>query len=194
MMPTSPRSPLSFRTAGIPQYGWKDGVSDGAFPTRRSVQACSRHTLTTYWFASVLRASRRTRDVAAANPSPHTEFCRSLQREVAGSTEPRLSGTTRPSFRTGETPLGRAMWFQPTARSARRGTDPLRVEKFESGFPAYCTRDSASLHGLGAAALRAAQLGGSFIHSGGSTGHDTGTNQRMFGLGDNQLRSDRRPR
>jgi hypothetical protein len=39
MMPTSPRSPLSFRTAGVPQYGWKDGVSDGAFPTRRSVQA-----------------------------------------------------------------------------------------------------------------------------------------------------------
>ena len=58
MMPTSPRSPLSFRTAGFPQYGWKDGISDGAFPTRRSVQACSRHTLTTYWFASVLRASR----------------------------------------------------------------------------------------------------------------------------------------
>src|ERR1700726_223376 len=27
MMPTSPRSPLSFRTAGFPQYGWKDGVS-----------------------------------------------------------------------------------------------------------------------------------------------------------------------
>src|SRR5262249_46420140 len=25
MMPTSPRSPLSFRTAGFPQYGWKDG-------------------------------------------------------------------------------------------------------------------------------------------------------------------------
>src|SRR5215472_17008714 len=23
--------PLSFRTAGFPQYGWKDGVSDGAF-------------------------------------------------------------------------------------------------------------------------------------------------------------------
>jgi len=35
MMPTSPRSPLSFRTAGFPQYGWKNGISDGAFPTRR---------------------------------------------------------------------------------------------------------------------------------------------------------------
>ena len=29
MMPTSPRSPLSFRTAGFPQYGWKAGISDG---------------------------------------------------------------------------------------------------------------------------------------------------------------------
>ena len=57
LMPTSPRSPLSFRMAGFPQYGWKDGISDGAFPTRRSAQACSRHTLATYWFASVLRAS-----------------------------------------------------------------------------------------------------------------------------------------
>src|ERR1700751_678585 len=37
MMPTSPRSPLSFRTAGSPQYGWKDGVSDGALPTPCSV-------------------------------------------------------------------------------------------------------------------------------------------------------------
>src|SRR5258708_7916474 len=27
MMPTSPRSPLSFRTAGFPQYGWKAGLS-----------------------------------------------------------------------------------------------------------------------------------------------------------------------
>ena len=32
MMPTSPRSPLSFRTAGFPQYGWKAGISGGAFP------------------------------------------------------------------------------------------------------------------------------------------------------------------
>lgn len=32
MMPTFPRSPLSFRTAGFPRYGWKAGFSDGAFP------------------------------------------------------------------------------------------------------------------------------------------------------------------
>ena len=25
------------RTAGFPQYGWKVGISGGAFPTRRSV-------------------------------------------------------------------------------------------------------------------------------------------------------------
>jgi transposase-like protein len=35
MMPTSPRSPLSFRTAGFPRYGWKAGLSDGAFPIHR---------------------------------------------------------------------------------------------------------------------------------------------------------------
>ena len=32
MMPTFPRSPLSFRTAGFPRYGCKAGLSDGAFP------------------------------------------------------------------------------------------------------------------------------------------------------------------
>jgi len=36
--------------------------------------------------------------------------------------------------RHGETPLGRAMWFPRTAPPARRGTDPERDEKFESGF------------------------------------------------------------
>ena len=32
MMPTFPSSPLKFRTAGFPQYGFKAGVSAGAFP------------------------------------------------------------------------------------------------------------------------------------------------------------------
>src|SRR5439155_21362284 len=32
MMPTFPRSPLSFRTAGFPRYGCKADISDGAFP------------------------------------------------------------------------------------------------------------------------------------------------------------------
>ena len=38
MMPTSPRSPLSFRTAGFPQYGWKAGMSDRAFPMHQPLK------------------------------------------------------------------------------------------------------------------------------------------------------------
>src|SRR6516162_267066 len=51
----------------------------------------SRHTLTTYWFASVLRASRRTRDVATANPSPHTEFCRCFRGKSRGPRQPAVA-------------------------------------------------------------------------------------------------------
>jgi hypothetical protein len=32
MMPTFPLPPLKFRTAGFPRYGFKIGISDGAFP------------------------------------------------------------------------------------------------------------------------------------------------------------------
>src|SRR6516225_8957640 len=32
MMPSFPRLSLSFRTAGFPRYGWKAGISGGAFP------------------------------------------------------------------------------------------------------------------------------------------------------------------
>src|SRR5580704_17929951 len=38
MMPTFPLSPLSFRTAGFPQYGWKAGISDSAFPEHHSLK------------------------------------------------------------------------------------------------------------------------------------------------------------
>ena len=38
MMPTFPPSPLSFRTAGFPQYGWKAGISDSAFPVHPSLK------------------------------------------------------------------------------------------------------------------------------------------------------------
>ena len=38
MMPTFPPSPLSFRTAGFPRYGWKAGISDGIFPMDRSLK------------------------------------------------------------------------------------------------------------------------------------------------------------
>ena len=38
MMPTFPRSPLSFRTAGFPQYGWKAGFPSGAFPDHQRLK------------------------------------------------------------------------------------------------------------------------------------------------------------
>src|SRR3954454_7176326 len=38
MMPTFPRSPRSFRKAGFPQYGWKAGLSGGAFPDRQRLK------------------------------------------------------------------------------------------------------------------------------------------------------------
>src|ERR1700721_2498001 len=39
MVPTFPRSPLLFRTAGFPRYGWKAGLSDGAFPSVASLKS-----------------------------------------------------------------------------------------------------------------------------------------------------------
>jgi hypothetical protein len=38
MMPTFPPIPLSFRTAGFPQYGWKAGFPSGAFPGRQRLR------------------------------------------------------------------------------------------------------------------------------------------------------------
>jgi hypothetical protein len=38
MMPTFPQSPLSFRTAGFPQYGWKAGFPSGAFPDQQRLK------------------------------------------------------------------------------------------------------------------------------------------------------------
>src|SRR5215831_17880765 len=51
MMPTFPSPPLKFRTAGFPQYGFKAGLSEGAFPVRRPIVA-------PLWFAFLLRAHR----------------------------------------------------------------------------------------------------------------------------------------
>ena len=51
MMPTSPSPPLKFRTVGFPQYGFKAGLAEGAFPARRPIVA-------PLWFASLLRAPR----------------------------------------------------------------------------------------------------------------------------------------
>src|SRR3954451_1676347 len=47
MMPTFPRSPRSFRTAGFPQYGWEAGLSGGGFPGRQRLKpAPGIHLLT----------------------------------------------------------------------------------------------------------------------------------------------------
>ena len=35
MMPTFPSPSLKFRTVSFPQYGFKAGISDGAFPSER---------------------------------------------------------------------------------------------------------------------------------------------------------------
>ena len=51
MMPTFPLPPLKFRTVGFPQYGFKAGLLEGAFPARRPIVA-------PIWFASLLRAPR----------------------------------------------------------------------------------------------------------------------------------------
>jgi hypothetical protein len=41
MMPTFPSPPLKFRTPGFPQYGFKAGISDKAFPKKKN-RVCLR--------------------------------------------------------------------------------------------------------------------------------------------------------
>ena len=60
MMPTFPPPPLSFRTAGFPQYGWKAGLSGCAFPRCRQVKPAPGIPCATPRFASTLRALRST--------------------------------------------------------------------------------------------------------------------------------------
>jgi len=58
MMPTFPPPPLSFRTAGFPQYGWKVGLSGSAFPHVAQVKPAPGMPCTSRRFASTLRALR----------------------------------------------------------------------------------------------------------------------------------------
>ena len=73
MMPTFPSSPLKFRTAGFPRYGFKAGLSVGAFPRgvhmpRRMVcirpscspqQTCNLRTVSEApaWWSTAIRAT-----------------------------------------------------------------------------------------------------------------------------------------
>jgi hypothetical protein len=58
MMPTFPPPPLSFRTAGFPQYGWKVGLSGSAFPHVAQVKPAPGIPCASRRFASALRALR----------------------------------------------------------------------------------------------------------------------------------------
>src|SRR5713101_1447252 len=58
MMPTFPPPPLSFRTAGFPQYGWKVGLSDSAFPHAAQVKPAPGMPCASRRFASALCAPR----------------------------------------------------------------------------------------------------------------------------------------
>jgi hypothetical protein len=58
MMPTFPPPPLSFRTAGFPQYGWKVGLSGSAFPHVAQVKPAPGMPCPSRRFASTLRALR----------------------------------------------------------------------------------------------------------------------------------------
>jgi hypothetical protein len=63
MMPTFPPPPLSFRTAGFPQYGWKVGLSGSAFPHVTQVKPAPGMPCASCKFASTLRALRCPRCV-----------------------------------------------------------------------------------------------------------------------------------
>ena len=88
MMPTSPSSPLKFRTAGFPRYGFKAGLSGGAFPrdvhvSRRMVcvhPACPplANTESPFCAGGVARVNTAMRAVCTAlpqGPSLRSGFC-----------------------------------------------------------------------------------------------------------------------
>ena len=87
MMPTFPRSPLSFRTAGFPRYGCKADISDGAFPDIASLNLLPAYT----GKASALRALRATSLI------PHCVGPSARSRTVVevGSTTRAREGVTR---------------------------------------------------------------------------------------------------
>jgi len=70
MMPTSPPSPLKFRTVGFPQYGFKASRSDPACPARPELKPAPGIRSGPRWFAMVLRAPAGylTHTSSAASP------------------------------------------------------------------------------------------------------------------------------
>src|SRR4051795_12356515 len=78
MMPTFPRSPLSFRTAGFPQYGWKAGLSGGAFPDRQRLKPAPGMRLLTAGLPSPF-VHLRVGAVAPYCAGPPTGRCTALE-------------------------------------------------------------------------------------------------------------------
>jgi hypothetical protein len=70
MMPTFPSSPLKFRTAGFPQYGFKAGLSADAFP--RAATTCRAFSVCILPSCSTLSAFRSPRCVGVAVRSSTT--------------------------------------------------------------------------------------------------------------------------
>jgi len=120
MMPTFPSSPLKFRTAGFPQYGFKAGLSAGAFPRRRPRVAPSQ-------FASRLRARRCIRDFLRSVSEYAVRTSTAIRAATplyprgprSGSgysvpTHPRLSGPIRPTRRHSTISLLRSLYALPS--------------------------------------------------------------------------------
>ena len=92
-MPTFPRSPLSFRTAGFPQYGWKAGLSSSAFPRVAQVKPAPGIPCSSRRFASTLRALR--------HPIFHPALCQDSGLGGAPPCEELSPLPQRPSLRSG---------------------------------------------------------------------------------------------
>jgi hypothetical protein len=115
---------------------------------RRRDQPSTRSPALRYWNLAQQRHYRRSAPCRRAMPvsgdcaachGPHTRGKRPGFRPRQANSRERRTVCWREMdsnhwSRHGETPFGRAMWFPRTAPPARRGTDPERDEKFESGL------------------------------------------------------------
>src|SRR6267143_5161215 len=109
MMPTFPSPSLKFRAVSFPQYGFKVGMSDGAFPNDTRVAR----------FASVLRALRFHRR------TPRTE-----PRDVA-----RLSTSVRAAFTA--LPQGSSLRPGFCSPGHHRLSDPIRPTRHLAALSLY---------------------------------------------------------
>ena len=82
MMPTFPRSPLSFRTAGFPRYGCKAGLSDGTFPAVAPLKSAPDiHIATTGLHPSFVHSAARAGSPYVSGPQARS--CTAMKWRVA---------------------------------------------------------------------------------------------------------------